>query len=125
VALAQQCICAIELIATRLLGGERDEELAATESGRAWTALLERVQGSLLAPVPGDTRLAGDKAAPIPGSLVERAHALLEEFAKRQPEAAVRADLRTVAGRLGDLAGATVGTAMAALRRRSPPGQAP
>ena len=55
-ALAQQCICAIELIGTRLLKRDtevaalrrvRDDLLATTEAGRDWIALFERVQSRL------------------------------------------------------------------------------
>jgi murein tripeptide amidase MpaA len=62
-ALVQQCICAIELIGSRLLKrdtevsalrGVRDDLLGTTEAGREWIALFERVQGPLVAIVLGD-----------------------------------------------------------------------
>lgn len=77
IALARQCICAIELIGSRLLGGDaeadtlrrvRDDSLARTEAGRAWIGLFERAQGEVAMAV-----LADDELAEQAGYLVRRA----------------------------------------------------
>jgi len=64
-ALAQQCICAIELIGVKLLERDtevsvlrrvRDDLLGSTEAGREWIALFERAQGRLVAGVLAEAR---------------------------------------------------------------------
>lgn len=83
--LAQQCICAIELIGGRLFGGERettalrhvrDEMLATTSAGREWIGLFERVQAPMIESVAGSGK--GMKRA---GALIQRAVEVLEKGA--------------------------------------------
>jgi murein tripeptide amidase MpaA len=130
IALAQQCICAIELIGTRLLGGDReveslrrvrDELLATTDAGRAWIRLFERAQGRLVPIVLGDERLAREAAAllettaklveddeaEVPREDVERATALFGELAKRSEDGEVQADLEAVNAQIVQLGGRT------------------
>lgn len=82
-ALAQQSVCAFDLIGVRLLGRQtevdavrrvRDEQLATTESGREWIALIERVELPVAALLLADERLAGRAAA-----LIERAGKLVAD----------------------------------------------
>jgi murein tripeptide amidase MpaA len=65
-ALIQQCICAIELIGTQVLGRRdeidilrrvRDQVLATTEAGREWIRLFERVQAPAVRVITGDEQL--------------------------------------------------------------------
>jgi murein tripeptide amidase MpaA len=118
-ALIQQCICAIELIGFRLLGGEdqvdglrrvRDELLATTPAGREWIALFERVQTPLIGVVLADERLSGaaaelvtsavallaDEQRRLDRELADQARSFLRELEDRGVSRAVRADLRAV-----------------------------
>ena len=144
-ALVQQCICAIELIGSRLLGREtevsalryvRDELLGTTEAGREWVALFEGVQGELLGIVLGDERLAqeaaslleaagrlvGEESARVPPDVLERGLALVRDLRERSQSAEVRGALEAVSGQLSELAGATSGDAIATLMRKGPAG---
>jgi murein tripeptide amidase MpaA len=122
-ALIQQCICAIELIGSRLLGRDdeaaalrrvRDELLATTPAGREWILLFERVQAPLTGIVLADERLAGQAAGLVAsaGRLaaneeailgrdeVDRAVALLRELEDRVPAPEIRRDLHLVRAQL-------------------------
>ncbi|MBW3547015.1 MAG: hypothetical protein KY452_02615 [Actinobacteria bacterium] len=146
-ALMQQCICAIELIGTQLLGREtevsdlrrvRDELLGTTEAGREWIALFERVQAQLLGTVLADerlgqqsaklletaSRLLRDESAPIPADVVESAQSLLRELVERSASEEVRADLDAVERQLSQAAGMPAADAISALMREGPSGGA-
>jgi murein tripeptide amidase MpaA len=142
-ALAQQCICAIELIGSRLL--ERDDEvtrlrrvrddlLATTESGRDWIALFERVQTSLITLVLEEEDTARRAAA-----LVQRAAALLSDdtavlgageadeasyvirsLADRSGSRSIQRDLRDVLDRLDQSRGQTSQAIVEGLIHRGP-----
>ncbi len=142
-ALVQQCICAIELIGGRLLGGRadlsglrrvRDQMLATTRAGREWIALFERVQTPLMSVVLSDERL-GNRTA----ELVERAVALVEDdrsvlddaLVERSVEVVrslhqlvgsrpVRADLRLVEDRLRAMSGRTSREVIESLMAEAP-----
>ncbi|MFD9073878.1 M14 family zinc carboxypeptidase [Streptomyces lasiicapitis] len=82
-ALAQQSVCAFDLIGVRLLGRQtevdalrrvRDEQLATTDPGREWITLIERVELPVAALLLEDERLAARAAA-----LIERAGKLVED----------------------------------------------
>lgn len=84
-ALAQQCICAIELIGNRFLGGGeqvaalrrvRDDHLATTEAGQAWIAMYDHLQPALVAAALRDPGMAREAA-----SLVEAAAAVASDRA--------------------------------------------
>jgi len=143
IALAQQCICAIELIGIRLLGRTlpldalrhvRDEVLATTEAGRAWIALIENVQGDVLADVLADellseharallertVRLADDDRLRIDEDDVERGLAFIGRLAERSAE--IRADLDAVSAELRGMAGIAFSEAIERLMAR-PPGE--
>ncbi|MEU8652518.1 M14 family zinc carboxypeptidase [Streptomyces sp. NPDC048737] len=124
-ALAQQSVCAFDLIGLQLLRrrtevdalrGVREEVLASTEAGREWIALIERVELPVASILFTDERLAGRAAA-----LIERAgerfegersvvsdedvdlgRALLNELAERAgaEDAQVRTDLEAVGAAL-------------------------
>ncbi|MCI3930514.1 M14 family zinc carboxypeptidase [Streptomyces sp. AN091965] len=124
-ALAQQSVCAFDLIGVRLLGRRtevdalrriRDEQLATTGAGREWITLIEGVELPVASVVLGDERLAGRVAA-----LMERAGkvvldaklvvtdedvdlglALLNELAERAGagDEQVRVDLKAVGAAL-------------------------
>lgn len=142
-ALAQQCICAIELIGLRLLASEtevstlrsaRDDLLATTDAGREWIALFERVQGSLIGVVFEDRRLSSDAADLIETASrlthdesstltrddVDRALSLLRRLRERSELEDVRADLDSVSVELAQLPGRTGGDVMQILMRRGP-----
>jgi murein tripeptide amidase MpaA len=144
IALAQQCVCAIELIGLQLLGREaevaalrhaRDEILATTDAGRAWITLVERVQFRLAGPLLTERRLAEDAAALLAtaGALVEdetavvgeddvkRGQALLGALADRTDDADVRADVDAASRALAQMAGRTSREAIEALMQRPPP----
>lgn len=146
-ALAQQCICAIELIGTRLLGRGtevsslrrvRDELLATTEPGRDWIALFERVQLPLLETVLGDERLSREAAelvelagrmAEQEGSTLEREHvergtSFLRRLAEAAEDPSLRADVDAAMAELEGMAGFTATEAIERLMRRGP-GQGP
>ena len=141
-ALVQQCICAIELIGSRLLKrdtevsalrGVRDDLLGTTEAGREWIALFERVQGPLVAIVLGDQRLsdeaaslaeragelAQDEKAILTGEDVELGLSMIRELMERA-EAEVRADLRAVSAQLARMADITSAEAIETLMHRGP-----
>jgi hypothetical protein len=122
-ALIQQCICAIELIGTRLLGRDdevqalrvvRDQLLGTTPAGREWILLFERVQAPLTGIVLADERLARQAAAVVAaaGRLAAseeailgrdeagQAAALLDELEGRVTEPGLRRDLRLVRAQL-------------------------
>ena len=141
-ALVQQCICAIELIGSRLLKrdtevlalrGVRDDLLGTTDAGREWIALFERVQGPLVAIVLGDQRLsdeaaslaeragelAQDEKAILTGEDVELGLSMIRELMERA-EAEVRADLRAVSAQLALMADITSAEAIETLMHRGP-----
>jgi hypothetical protein len=143
IALVQQCICAIELIGTRLLGrGDevtalrrvRDELLATTPAGREWITLLERVQAPLVVAVLADERLKAeaadlvtrlgalvtDEERALDPELAERARAFVRRLGQGGVSRAHRADLRAVEERLGELAGRPVGAVLAELMAHPP-----
>jgi murein tripeptide amidase MpaA len=122
-ALIQQCICAIELIGSRLLGRDdevqalrvvRDQLLGTTPAGREWILLFERVQTPLTGIVLADDRLARQAAAVVAaaGQLAAneeailsrdeagQAAALLDELEGRATEPGLRRDLRVVRAQL-------------------------
>jgi murein tripeptide amidase MpaA len=103
-ALAQQCICAIEVIGGQILGGDReaaslrrfrDESLA--DAGRGWTELFEQVQGDVLETLLADESLASEAAR-----LVRSAAAVVEGDEELRPEDVERA--RVFLGRVSELA---------------------
>ncbi|SDO79815.1 Zinc carboxypeptidase [Streptomyces sp. cf386] len=82
-ALAQQSICAFDLIGLRLLKRQtevdalrrvRDGLLGSTEAGREWITLIERLDLPVASMLLADERLAGQAA-----SLIERAGKLVED----------------------------------------------
>lgn len=120
-ALAQQSVCAFDLIGVRLLGRQaevdalrrvRDEQLSTTEAGREWITLIERVELPVASVLLADERLAGRAAAMIEraGKLVadeklvvtdedvDQGLALLNELAERAgaKDEQVRVDLKAV-----------------------------
>lgn len=141
-ALVQQCICAIELIGSRLLKRDtevsalrrvRDDLLGTTEAGREWIALFERVQGPLVAIALGDQRLsdeaaglaeragglAQDETAILTGEDVELGLSLIRELTERA-EAEVRVDLGAVSAQLAQMADITSAEAIETLMHRGP-----
>jgi murein tripeptide amidase MpaA len=145
IALAQQCICAIELIGLWLLGREaevaalrtvRDERLATTDAGRDWITLVERAQGRLAGAVLADRELSAaaaglletaaglvqDPSAIIGDNDVQRAQALIRALAEKTPDADVRADLEPVSVALAQRPGRTSREAVETLMRRGPGG---
>jgi murein tripeptide amidase MpaA len=142
-ALAQQCVCAIELIGTKLLERDaevsalrrvRDELLGTTEAGRQWIALFERAQGPLVAVALTDERLSADAAvlleraaalveddsATVSDDDVERALSLMGRLAEESKEENVRADLERVSAELERMSGRTSREAIEGLMRRGP-----
>jgi murein tripeptide amidase MpaA len=76
IALAQQCICAIDLIGTQLLQRDtevsslrrvRDDLLATTETGREWITLFERAQGRLVGIALGDEHSQASRGRQLEG----------------------------------------------------------
>ena len=143
IALAQQCVCAIELIGTQLLGSEkeveslrrvRDDVLGTTDAGRQWIALFERAQGRLVGIALGEARLAHDAAglleraanalkddqATVTKEDVERARSLLGELSKRTDSDDVRRDLDAVIAAISQMAGRTSREAVETLMTRPP-----
>lgn len=117
--LAQQCICAIELIGSRFLGRDaevmalrdvRDKLLATTSSGRQWINRFETVQHRLLSRILADEALAKKAAALLErvGELaadsekevsktdVAEARALMKALARDETDKAVLADFALV-----------------------------
>jgi hypothetical protein len=142
-ALAQQCICAIELIGARLL--ERDTEVAAlrrirddllgtTEAGRQWIALFEQRQTSLMRVVLEDARLSEEAArlletigrlldddqAVMTTEHVERASSLIGQLQERAESDEVRRDLAAAQRELVVLADRTINDAIEHLMRQGP-----
>lgn len=143
IALAQQCICAIELIGSSVLGRDdevstlrrvRDDLLGTTEPGREWVALFERAQGPLVTTLVGDEelarsaadllvragRLAGDEKAVVSAQDVELGLTLLRKLAERSESDQVRKDLGVVVETLPTMAGATFSDAVGRLMRQGP-----
>jgi murein tripeptide amidase MpaA len=145
IALMQQCICAIELIGTKLL--ERDDEVstlrrvrddlfATTEAGREWIGLFERVQTSLVGIVLRDERLSREAAdllesaarlvqeedSTITREHVDRGLAVIRRLAERSESDEVRADLDAVATTLRQLLDRTSGEAIETLMQAGPRG---
>jgi murein tripeptide amidase MpaA len=143
IALVQQCICAIELIGTRLLEREtevsslrrvRDELLATTQAGREWIRVFERVQGSLIGMILEDEELSAEAANLVAraGELVEdekstltkedveRGRGLLGKLAETSDSDEVRADLEAVGQELDRMAGLTSKNAVEILMKRGP-----
>lgn len=142
-ALAQQCICAIELIGTRLLErdsevsalrGVRDDLLGTTPSGRDWIALFERAQGPLVPAVLGDRRLAsdaadlvetagrllGDPQARLSAEDVDRGLAFLRRLRQKAASEDLQAELDVVSVRLSQLAGRSGEDIVKTLMERGP-----
>jgi murein tripeptide amidase MpaA len=143
ISLAQQCVCAIELIGSRFLGGEkevsalrrvRDELLGTTKAGREWITLFERVQTPLIPALLADEEMSSEAArlieaagrmleddeAVLPDEEVERGLSLVRRLAKKSESREVRADVEAVAGRLTELRGRTTRDAVQALMERGP-----
>jgi murein tripeptide amidase MpaA len=143
IALAQQCVCAIELIGTQLLGREqevnslrrvRDDLLGTTDAGRQWIALFERAQGQLIGLALGDERLARDAAALLERAAraldddqatvtkndVERARSLLGELSKGADSDDVRRDLNAAIAAITQMAGRTSREAVETLMTQPP-----
>ncbi|MDQ0946116.1 murein tripeptide amidase MpaA [Streptomyces phaeochromogenes] len=120
-ALAQQSICAFDLIGLRLLKRQtevdtlrrvRDELLASTEAGREWITLIERVELPVASLLFTDERLAAraavlveragklfeDEKSEVGDEDVDLGRALLNELAERAgaKDAQVRADLKAL-----------------------------
>ena len=142
-ALAQQCICAIELIGSRFFEGERevkalrhvrDEQLGTTEEGRAWITFFEEMQAPLIGVVLEDeemsaeaarlieiaARVATDEKAVLSDEDVERGLALIRRLAEASESEEARAGVETVAERLEGLRGRTSGEAVQELMQRGP-----
>jgi hypothetical protein len=142
-ALIQQCICAIELIGSRMLKREaevsalrsvRDDLLGTTGPGREWIALFERVQTPLVGTVLGGQRLADSVASLVEriGSFlqaeestisdddVELGTSVIRELMERSESREVRADLQAVATRLREIAGLRSREAIEGLMNRGP-----
>lgn len=142
-ALLQQSVCGFDLIAATLLqrqaevealGRVRDEQLADSEAGREWIALVERVQAPLAGLLLADERLAGEAATVIErmGKLVgddeavlsdEAVHqslALVGELSGRTDSDEVRADLKAVATELENARGLTSGEVLRTMMLRGP-----
>jgi murein tripeptide amidase MpaA len=144
--LALECICAIDLIGSNLLGRNReisilrtvrDELLASTEAGRRWIELFERRQLRLLPIVLADERLQKEAGALLEraGELLEdgtatigekdvaRAQSFLQELAELAHEKAVAAELRGLGSVLAQMSERTSREAIEILMKE-PPGQA-
>jgi murein tripeptide amidase MpaA len=142
-ALIQQCICAIELIGFRFLERDieasalrdvRDEVLAATDQGRQWISLVERVQAPVLAVMLADEGLARegaalleaagrharDERAAVPSELVERANGLLSRLRDRPELEEVRADLDAIGSVLASAKDRSMEHVLEELVRRGP-----
>jgi murein tripeptide amidase MpaA len=142
-ALANECICAIELLGTRFLERDtevvrlrrtRDELLATTEAGRAWITVFERVQSRALRVALADEKLAreaaalldvtarllDDEAATIGDTEVSRARGLIRELADRSADRDVRAELGAVDSELERMAGRSSREAIEELMRHGP-----
>lgn len=144
-ALAQQCICAIELIGTRWLEREkeisalrrvRDELLGTTEGGRGWIALFERVQGPLVGVLLRDEslsteaagllesagRLVEDEKATLSEEDVEHALSFIRKLGRLAESDEARRDLSAAGSVLTEMRGNRVGDAIQSLMRRGPAG---
>jgi hypothetical protein len=145
-ALAQQCVCTIDLIGNKLLERDtevsalrrvRDELLATTEAGREWIDLFERAQGRLVAVVLTDERLSADAAtlleraaalvedesATVSDDDVERARSLMRRLSEESKDENVRADLDAVSAEVERMSGRTSREAIEGLTRRGPRGR--
>jgi len=142
-ALVQQCICAIELIGSNILGREeevtalrrvRDELLATTEAGREWILLFERVQTPLIGALLADDQLTRRAAALVASAgnlvadedralgrdLVGEALTLLGELDERARSSAVSEDLRAVRATLESLRGRPTSEVLREMMARGP-----
>jgi hypothetical protein len=143
IALAQQCICAIDLIGTQLLERDtevsslrrvRDDLLSTTEAGREWIALFERAQGRLVGIALGDERLAANAASLLESTAklveddssmvtdedAERGRSLMRELADRSEFDDVKADLEAVSAHIAQMPGLTSREAIEMLMTRGP-----
>ncbi|MET0522695.1 MAG: M14 family zinc carboxypeptidase [Jiangellaceae bacterium] len=142
-ALVQQCICAIELIGSRILGREdevdalrrvRDEVLGTTAAGRQWIALFERVQTPFLTVVLADERMAAEIGALMTAAgelladdrrtldrdLLDRTLRVLRALDERAPTETERGGLRTVQARLESFEGRPASQIIDTLLARGP-----
>ncbi|GHC77487.1 M14 family zinc carboxypeptidase [Streptomyces flavofungini] len=144
-ALAQQSVCAFDLIGVRLLGRQtevdtlrrvRDEQLATTEAGREWITLIERVELPVATLLLADERLAGRAAAlieragklvadeqlTVPDEDVDLGLTLLDELAERAggKDEQVRVDLKAVGVALDRARRVTAGEVVRELVNRGP-----
>lgn len=147
IALAQQCICAIDLIGARFFATEaevaalrrfRDEALATTATGRAWIALFERAQLPLLTALMADEHLSSQAAALVKRAAdlvesprtrirdadVDEAIRLVRALGKAHAATEVRSDLRAVERRLEAWRGVTGARALTSLTTEPPKGGA-
>jgi hypothetical protein len=137
-ALAQQCVCAIELIGLQLLAREteivqlrriRDDLLASTEGGRRWIALFERLGPQLVGGVLSDERARAEAADVLQRAgraieaewVSEEDAAAAQRLVRRLAEHAGRPDdaedLRQAADALGRMAGRSTTEALEMLMR--------
>ena len=142
-ALAQQCICAIELIGERFFGHEvrmaplrdvRDERLGSTKAGRQWITLFERVQTPLVGVLLADedlareaadliaiaARMADDDEATLDDEVVERGLALVRRLRETSEAEDVQYGLDAVAEQLERLRGVRAQEAIETLMTRGP-----
>ncbi len=145
-ALAQQSVCAIELIGVQLLQRDtevaalrqvRDELLVTTDAGRQWVALFERVQAPLIGTVLADAHLSreaaalleavggagGDDPTPLQPDDLERASSFIALLAERTDVEAVNTDIGAVRGSLAQMAGLSLTDAVQLLMRAAPADQ--
>lgn len=138
-ALAQQCICAIDT-ASSIFGKAkvadglrriRDEKMSETEEGISWITMFERVQHHVLSQLLADNALmaeaeklldrAGelldDDKAQVTKHDVERAETLLKELADRTKDKRAGQDLEALRSMLAQAAGKTAAEAAAILMR--------
>jgi hypothetical protein len=141
--LAQQCICAIELIGSRFLDTERavkalrhvrDERLGKTKEGRAWITFFEEMQGPLLQVVIEDEEMSMEAAklieaagravleeeSVLPDEDLERGLGLIRRLAEASESEETRVGVETVAERLQGFRGRTSAQAIKELMRRGP-----
>ncbi|WP_369034813.1 MULTISPECIES: M14 family zinc carboxypeptidase [Streptomyces] len=144
-ALAQQSICAFDLIGLKLLTRRtevdalrrvRDDVLASTEAGREWITLVERVELPVASLLFTDEGLAGraatliehagklfeDEKSVVADEDVDLGRALLTELAERAgaEDARVRADLEAVGTALEQARGVPSADVLKQLVSRGP-----
>jgi murein tripeptide amidase MpaA len=140
---AQQCVCAIELIGTQVLGrttelqalqGIRENLLATTDAGLEWITLTERLSAPIAAAVLHDERLAQeaahlleradevirDTSQAVTDDDVEQGTSLIEQLCDPTMPDEVRADLETVTALLTELSGFTAQRGIEMLMQRKP-----